>query len=227
MIENNTVINGFGEEVDKEEYDKACREQVDDVCRQNSIKHFRRFCHSSGWDVTYKNYQIYLTKSDEELGYEILDWDLQKRLTREYEEEDRKYKPYEWEVKLEADGYRKVTLSVKGKEPMEKWILRTTQPLKDNCVVFKCEGDEEIFGLIEDEDLPTFEFYLFENDEEVEYTSEELERWVQDFGFRPNRTPALPIFLMNPSYITTKPTNVDMIMIIYLNPMDQPVSSIQ
>ena len=86
----------------------------------------------------------------------------------------------EYEEYLKEDGYRKVTLSVNGKEPMEKWILRTTQPLKDNCVVFKCEGDEEIFGLIEDGDLPTPDFYDFVDDEEMEYTSEEFNRILKE-----------------------------------------------
>jgi len=85
----------------------------------------------------------------------------------------------EYHNHLTEDGYRKVTLSFDGKEPMEKWILRTNQPLKDNYVVFKCEGEKEIFGLIEDEDIPIMDFY-FREDEEIEYTSEEFDRSLKE-----------------------------------------------
>ena len=145
---------------------------IHDDCKEAN-KQFREFCEEAGWSPTYKNYQKYLTKSDEYLGGEILDWDLQKRLQREDDE-------YEYQKHLTQDGYRKVTLTFCDKAPMEKWILRTTQPLKDNCVVFKCEGEEEIFGLIEDEDVPTMDFYDFANDEEVAYTSEELNRILKE-----------------------------------------------
>ena len=169
-------------ELTKKQFDQACKEQVDDVSLQNAVNQFREFCEESGWIVSHKHYQIYLTKSDEELGYEILDWDLQKRIQREEDE-------IEYQDHLTEDGYRKVTLSFDGKEPMEKWILRTTQPLKDNCVVFKCEGEEEIFGLIEDEEIPAMDFYDYANDEEVEYTSEEMDRILttkSDPNFRLN-----------------------------------------
>ena len=151
----------------KEEYEWACQEQS-----VASVKTFIKDCEKTGKEVIYDNFQSWI----HEPYYE----DLQRRLTREYEEEDRKHEQYEWEAKLMADGYRKVTLSVKGKEPMEKWILRSELPLKDNYVVFCFDGASELFELIEDEDLPTFEFYLFENDEGVEYTSEELEQIQKD-----------------------------------------------
>jgi hypothetical protein len=41
--------------------------------------------------------------------------------------------------------------------------------------VFKCKGEKEIFGLIEDEEIPTMDFY-FREDEEEEYTAEEYTR---------------------------------------------------
>ena len=94
----------------------------------------------------------------------------------------------EYQEHLKEDGYRRVTLSFADKEPVEKWILRTTQPLKDNCVVFKCEGEKEIFGLIEDEDIPTIDFY-YREDEEIEYTSEEM--------FRDGKEKEDPNFLWN------------------------------
>ena len=128
-------------ELIKEEYDKACQEQVDEVCLQNSIKQFRKWCAGAGQEVTYHNFQNWI----HEPYYE----DLQRRLTREYEEQERKHEQYEWEAKLMADGYRKVTLSVYGKEPITKWILRTQNtddlpldagiPLKDNYILFNCD----------------------------------------------------------------------------------------
>jgi len=73
---------------------------------------------------------------------------------------------------LEEDGYRKVSIAYNDKEPIEKWILNTNAPLKDNYFMFKCDGDTEMFALIEEEDLPTPEFY-FREDEDEEYTDEE------------------------------------------------------
>ena len=61
-----------------------------------------------------------------------------------------------YENKLIADGFRKVSLSVNGEEPMTKWILRSDVPLKDNYVLCCFDGDSEVFELIEDEDLPTY-----------------------------------------------------------------------
>ena len=135
---------------------------------QESFEIFKKECDLNGDTPDYDNFQSWI----HEPYYE----DLQRRLTREYEEEDRKHEQYEWEAKLKEDGYRKVTLSIYGKEPMERWVMRSSVPLKDNYLLFCFDGKSEVFELIEDEDLPTYEFYLFKNDEEVEYTSVELEQ---------------------------------------------------
>ena len=130
-------------ELTKEEYDKACQEQVDEVCLQNSVKQFRKWCAGSGQEVTYENYKKYLA------------YDKGLFTERDY--------------KLMADGFRKLEFSYNGDPPIMKWVLRSTgvvHPLdaleskeKNYVILAQCDDDSgnEVFELCEEEDLPTYE----------------------------------------------------------------------
>ena len=68
-------------------------------------------------------------------------------------------KDMEYESSLINDGFRKITLSVNDGEPMTRWILRSDVPLKDNYFLFCFDGESEVFEIMEDKDLPTYELF--------------------------------------------------------------------
>ena len=100
------------------------------------------------------------------LNYDVIKDGVDPRMEALWEEtriQDEKVaqdmKEMEYESKLIADGFRQVTLSVNGEDPVTKWILKSDIPLKDNYILFCFDGDSEVFELIEDKDLPTYELF--------------------------------------------------------------------
>ena len=142
----------------KEEYEWACQEQS-----VASVKKFIMDCEKTGKEVTYDNFQSWI----HEPYYEA----LQRKLVRENEEAEREQKEYERGQNLMAGGFRKVTFSFRNQESITHWILRSTgvvHPLdalkskeKNYVILAQCDDDSEneVFEVIEEEDLPTYEVF--------------------------------------------------------------------
>ena len=66
LKDNNLVLNGFNQEVDRDEFEKATQEQVDDIAYQESLKRFRGYCYDTNTEPTYENYQKFHNEGGED-----------------------------------------------------------------------------------------------------------------------------------------------------------------
>jgi len=70
-----------------------------------------------------------------------------------------------YEDKLYADGFRKIEISVNGEKCTTIWGLRSDDPLKDEYLELRSNGEDERFEIVGSEYLPIYEPMHKENED--------------------------------------------------------------
>tara|TARA_B100000315_G_C14140384_1_gene391093 strand:- start:94 stop:459 length:366 start_codon:yes stop_codon:yes gene_type:complete len=98
------------------------------------------------------------------LNYDVIKDGVDPRMEALWEEtriQDEKVaqdmKDMEYEQKLYADGFRKIEISVNGEACTTIWGLRSDDPLKDDYLELRTNGEVERFEVVAAEYLPTYE----------------------------------------------------------------------